>query len=185
MKIPVIETEHTRLRPFCEADIDALFQITNQKDIFKYFPNPAPWTREKTGKFIASQLTHWEQHSFGWWGVDSLEQSELIGWNGLQYLPDTNEIEVGYLISESFRGRGWTTEGTIASLKFGFEVIGLESIIAIVHPENIPSQHVALKSGLSLVDRNNYFGMDCFRYRINSKTFQSRRDEYQIKTSEV
>ncbi len=58
MKIPVIETKQTRLRPFCEADIDALFHITNQKDIFRYFPNSAPWTREKAEKFIASQLAH-------------------------------------------------------------------------------------------------------------------------------
>jgi RimJ/RimL family protein N-acetyltransferase len=75
------------------------------------------------------------------------------------------------LISESFRGLGWTTEGTIASLKFGFEVLGLACIIAIVHPENIISQRVALKCGLALLDRNNYFGMDCFRYRVDAKNF--------------
>ena len=171
MKIPTLESAHTRLRPFRLDDVDALFQITNQKDIFKYFPNPAPWPREKTEKFIRDQLAHWEQHDFGWWGVEPLGNSELIGWNGLQYLPDTDEIEVGYLISEKFRGRGLTTEGVLASLKFGFETIGIESIIAIVHPENIPSQRVALKSGLLLVDRNNYFGMDCFRYRIDAKMY--------------
>ena len=177
MKIPTLETANTKLRPLGLNDIDALFQITNQKDIFKYFPNPAAWSREKTEKFIQSQLAHWEQHGFGWWGVESLKSSESIGWNGLQYLPDTNEIEVGYLLSQKFWGRGWTTEGTIASLKFGFEVVGLDSIIAIVHPDNIASQRVALKSGLSLVDRNNYFGMDCFRYRIDTRTFQSRKGE--------
>ena len=171
MKIPTLETAHTRLRPFRLDDVDALFQITNQKDTFRYFPNPAPWSYEKTEKFIRDQLAHWEQHDFGWWGVEPLGNSELIGWNGLQFLPDTNEVEVGYLISGKFRGRGWTTEGTIASLKFGFETIGIQSIIAIVHPENIPSQRVALKSGLLLVDRNNYFGMDCFRYRIDAKMY--------------
>ncbi|HEY9151969.1 MAG TPA: GNAT family N-acetyltransferase [Anaerolineales bacterium] len=171
MKIPTLETAHTKLRPFRLDDVDALFQVANQKEIFKYFPNPAPWTREKAEKFVQSQLAHWEKHGFGWWGVEPLESPELIGWNGLQYLPDTDEVEVGYLISASFRGRGWTTEGTIASLKFGLETIGVESVIAIVHPDNIPSQHVALKCGLSFVDRNNYFGMDCFRYRIDAKMF--------------
>lgn len=175
MNIPTLETANTKLRPFRLDDVGVLFQITNQKDIFKYFPNPSPWSREKAETFIQNQLAHWEQHGFGWWGVEPLSGHELIGWNGLQFLPDTNEVEVGYLLSEKFRGRGWTTEGTIASLRFGFEIVGIESIIAIVHPDNIPSQRVALKSGLSLVDRNNYFGMDCFRYRIDAKTFRSQK----------
>ena len=171
MNIPVVETAHTKLRPFNLEDVEVLFQIANQRDIFKYFPDPAPWTRQKTEKFIRSQLEHWERHGFGWWGVEVLERPELIGWNGLQYLPETDEVEVGYLISESFRGRGWTTEAAIASLKFGFEQLGIESIIAIVHPDNIASQCVALKSGLTFIDRNNYFGMDCYRYRIDRNRF--------------
>jgi RimJ/RimL family protein N-acetyltransferase len=169
MKIPVIETKHTRLRPFRQAEADALFQIANQKDIFRYFPNPAPWTREKTKKFIDNQLAHWEQHGFGWWGVEPLDSSELIGWNGLQYLPETDEIEVGYLISQLFQGRGWTTEGVRASLSFGFDRLGIQSIVAIIHPENVPSQRVALKCGMSFVDRNKYFGMECYRYRAQKR----------------
>jgi len=171
MNIPTLETAHTKLRPFRLDDTDALFRIANQKDIFRYFPNPAPWTLEKTGKFIQSQLEHWEQHGFGWWGVEPLDHPELVGWNGLQYLPDTGEIEIGYLISWEVQGRGWTTEGVLASLAFGFKQLQIKSIIAIVHPENIPSQRVALKCGFSMVDRTNYFGMDCFRYRIEAWTF--------------
>ena len=171
MDIPTLVTSHTKLRPFGLADVDVLIQIANQKDIFRYYPNPVPWMREKTEKFIRSQLKHWEEHGFGWWGVEPLDHPGLIGWNGLQYLPDTDEIEVGYLISESFRGLGWTTEGTIASLEFGFEVLGLASIIAIVYPDNFASQRVAVKYRLALVDRNNYFGMDCFRFRVDAKNY--------------
>ena len=171
MNVPTLVTAHTKLRPFRLEDTDALFQIANQKDIFKYFPNPAPWSCEKAEKFIQSQLEHWERHGFGWWGVEPLDGPELIGWNGLQYLPATDEIEVGYLMSRDYQGRGWTTEGVCACLGFGFNQLGIRSVIAIVHPENIPSQRVALKCGLSLVDRTNYFGMDCFRYRIDAKAF--------------
>ncbi len=171
MNIPTLNTAHTKLRPFRPEDVDALFQIANQKDIFKFFPNPAPWSPEKTEKFIQSQLDHWELHGFGWWGVEPLDHPELVGWNGLQYIPETDEIEVGYLISRYYQGRGWTTEGVLAGLDYGFNQLGIPSIIAIVHPENIPSQRVALKCGLSWVDRNNYFGMDCFRYRIEARNF--------------
>lgn len=176
MNIPVIETAHVRLRPFSITDTDNLFLIANQENIFRYFPNPAPWTREKTERFIHDQLLHWEQHGFGWWSVEQLDAPGLIGWNGIQYLPDTDEIEVGYLLSKDYWGRGWTTEGTWASLQFGLETKGLDAIIAIVHPDNIASQRVALKCGMMFVDRNNYFGMDCFRYRIHLKEFKSKKE---------
>jgi ribosomal-protein-alanine N-acetyltransferase len=169
MNIPILETA----RPFKMGDVEALFRIANQEDIFKYFPNPEPWTLEKTEKFIQYQLEHWNWHAYGWWGVELLDRPELVGWNGLQYLPDTDEIEVGYLMSRAFQGRGWTTEGVQASLGFAFNQLGIQSIIAIIHPENIASQRVAMKCGLLLVDYNNYFGMDCFRYRIDEATFRS------------
>jgi len=172
MHIPIIETTHTVLRPFREEDVEMLFTIASQQDIFRYFPTTTPWEREKTERFIQSQLNHWDEHGFGWWGVEPRDQAGLIGWNGLQYLPDTDEIEVGYLMSRSFWGRGWTTEGACASLKFGFDVLGIKSIIAIVHPENIASQRVALKCGMGFVDHTRYFGMECFRYRIDADGFR-------------
>ena len=175
MSIPVIETAHVRLRPFSVADVDRLYLIANQENIFRYFPNPNAWTREKTERFIHEQSSHWEQHGYGWWGVEQLGTPGLIGWNGLQYLPDTHEIEVGYLLDKEYWGHGWTTEGAWASLRFGFEM-GINSIIAIVHPENIASQSVALKCGMLFVDRNNYFGMDCFRYSIQMNDFKTNSE---------
>jgi ribosomal-protein-alanine N-acetyltransferase len=175
MNIPSIVTEHTRLRPFTLDDAEALFQITNQPDIFHYFPSTEPWSHERVQRFLKDQLAEWEGRGYGWWGVEPLDQSELIGWNGLQYLPDTNEIEVGYLLSKDYWGRGWATEGTWASLQFGFETLKVESILAIVHPGNIASQRVAHKCGMKLLDRTNYFGMDCYRYHISTNEFRERK----------
>ena len=81
-----------------------------------------------------------------------------MGWNGLQFLPETNETEVGYLLSRRFWGRGYTTEGARAALQFGFERFELEQIIGLVHPENIASQRVLEKAGLKFTNQAKYFG---------------------------
>lgn len=171
MQIPSLETAHTKLRPFTDADVDALHLIANQPDIFQYFPTTTAWSREQAEGFIRNQLEHWDKYRFGWWGVEAQDRSGLIGWNGLQFLPETNEVEVGYLLSRSFWRQGWTTEGARASLQFGFGSMGIKSIIAIVHPQNIASQRVALKCGMRLVDHTRYFGMECFRYRVERNEF--------------
>jgi RimJ/RimL family protein N-acetyltransferase len=165
MNIPTVTTSRLTLRPFAEADADPLHRILGNSDVLRYFPNPNAPSLEQVQRFIARQLAHWQDHSFGWWAVELRAAPGLIGWNGLQFLPETGEIEVAYLLDKPHWGQGLATEGAQASLQFGFETLGLKGIVAIVHPENRASIRVIEKLGMSLVDRTHYFGMEVLRYR--------------------
>ena len=127
------------LRASDASDAKPLHSILNQEKILQYFPGSSLPSLERVGALIQRQLMHWESRGSGWWAVQPEEQTELIGWNGLQYLADTDEVEVGYLVSEPFWGRGLATEGARAAMHFGFETLGLQATIGIVHPENTAS----------------------------------------------
>lgn len=177
METPTITTARLILRPFVEADAGPLHRILNGKEVLRYFPNPDPPPLERVQRFVARQIAHWDEHGYGWWAVEPREprsSQELIGWNGLQFLPETGEIEVGYLLSRTHWGQGFATEGGLASLQFSFQTLGLERIIAIVHPDNRASQRVIEKLGMSLVERTNYFGMDCFRYILDRHDYHPK-----------
>ncbi|CAG1006849.1 partial Acetyltransferase, partial [Anaerolineae bacterium] len=107
---------------------------------------------------------HWKKYNYGHWAVVIRETGQIIGWNGLEYLPDTNETEVGYLLSGAFWGKGYATESAGAAVKFGLNKIGLKEIIGLTHPQNLASQRVLEKSGLSFTRSASYFGMEMFRY---------------------
>jgi RimJ/RimL family protein N-acetyltransferase len=164
--IPTLTTHRLTLRPFTENDVAPLYCILNQPNILQYFPNPEAPSMERVHKIIENQLNHWEEHNLGWWAVVPQGGSELIGWNGLQYLPETDEVEVGYLLSNQFWGRGYATEGAKASLEFGFDQLGLKRIIGLTHPDNKASQKVLLKCGLEFINLANYFDMQLHRYSI-------------------
>jgi len=66
MKIPAIKTTRLVLRPFTKKDVDPLYQILQEKDILRYFPNPNPPSRERVEQLISNQLKHWEEHKLGW-----------------------------------------------------------------------------------------------------------------------
>jgi len=102
----------------------------------------------------------------GWWALEPRFKEQLIGWCGLQLLPETEETEVGFLLSKAFWSQGLTTEAAKASLRYGFENLGLKCIVGITHPENIASQRVIEKLGMSLAAKTRYFEMDCYRYSI-------------------
>jgi ribosomal-protein-alanine N-acetyltransferase len=170
MTTPTIHTPRLTLRPFTLADIEPLHQILSEPDILRFFPRTDPPDIERVGKIIQRQLTHWEENHLGWWAVVPKEGTELIGWNGLQFLADSGETEVGYLLSKSFWGLGYATEGARAALKYGFETMNLGQIIGLTHPENTASQNVLKKCGLRYTGQKEYFGMQLLRFSLQNPT---------------
>ena len=164
--IPSIRTPHLVLRPLQEADAGVLHRIYQTEGVLRYFPDPAPPPLEKVQRFITVQQAHWEKHGYGNWGILPEGQAELIGWAGLQYLPELDETEVGFLLDRPFWGKGYATEAALASLRFGFEIIKLDHIIALVHPENLASRRVIQKCGMKYVDTLSLWGMELMRHRI-------------------
>ena len=86
------------LRSFVEDDAIPLAHILGEPDVLRYFPNTAPPSRERVQKMIAAQLNHWKAHAYGWWAMELRSTHEFAGWSGLQFLPETQETEVGYLL---------------------------------------------------------------------------------------
>jgi ribosomal-protein-alanine N-acetyltransferase len=159
------------LRPLVATDAARLHRINQVEGVLRYFPNPTPPPFERVERFIAAQQAHWEQHGYGNWGVLLDGEGEIAGWAGLQFLPETGETEVGFLLDRPFWGRGYATEAARASLQFGFDNFNLEKIIALVHSENSASQRVIEKCGLQPVDRKIYFAVELLRYWINRADF--------------
>lgn len=168
MTIPTLLTSRLVLRPFTSGDAWPLHRILGEKDILRYFPQPHPPALDRVQRLVAHQLQHWADHGLGWWAVERHQKPELIGWAGLQFLPETGETEVAYLLSRDHWGQGLAAEAARASVEFGFEHCALETIIALVHPQNRASQRVIEKLGMSFVDQAHYFGMDLYRYSLQA-----------------
>lgn len=164
MSTPTIITSRLVLRPLTEADIDPLHRIFGEEGMLRYFPVTAPPARERIARMVLGQREHWEQHGYGLWAVTSHGTGELMGRSGLQYLPETSETEIDFVLGKRFWGQGFATEAGRAGLRYGFEEFGLECIVGIVHPGNLASQRVLEKLGMQRESRAQYFGMDCYRY---------------------
>jgi len=100
IKIPTITSGLLILRPWVSEDAGALMDILHEKDILQYFPNQSPPSREKVDQYISHHLAHWEEFGYGHWANISREDQQLIGYPGLEHLPELNETEVAYLIDK-------------------------------------------------------------------------------------
>jgi ribosomal-protein-alanine N-acetyltransferase len=166
MNIPSIQTAHLLLRPWCPEDADVWCSILHEDGVLRYFPRQTPPSLEKADAYIAHHLGHWATRGYGHWAIVTAEDGKIVGWNGLEYLPELDETEVAYLLSKRVWGHGYATEAARAAVQFGFETVGLEQIIGLVHPDNIASISVLEKCGLAFADRIALWGMGLSRYRI-------------------
>ncbi len=164
--IPTLKTERLSLVPFQRSDAVVLHRIYQTEGVLRYFPDTNPPSLERVQRSVDRNLAHWEQYGYGTWGIQPVSEAEIVGWAGLQYVPELDNTEVGYLLDRPFWGQGYATEAARLSLQFAFERLGFDHVIALVHPENIASQRVLEKCGMGYVKTIPLWGIQLMQYRI-------------------
>lgn len=168
-----IETERLRLRMYTTADADEQFRITRDEEFRRYFPEHfyKP-TRDNTLVAIGRTLEHWSQLGFGYLVMELKDGARLVGYCGLRRLMPMGEIELLYGIDRAEWGKGLTTEAARASLRFGFEEMKFERIMAVTNPLNIGSRRVMEKCGLKYEKDAVYFETPVVYYAINREDYR-------------
>jgi len=168
----MIETRRLILRPFTSDDLDAFASMNADPEVMPYITG-TPQTRAQTQMRLNAILDHWEQHGFGVCAVVDKSSRSVAGFCGLQYLDNTSEIEVGYRFAKQFWGMGLASEAARASLHYGFEVLRLDRIVAVVHPQNVASQSVVEKIGLRYVKDARFYNADVEYYALSREEFEA------------
>ncbi len=80
------------------------------------------------------------------------ESGKLIGICGLlvQTVDNVQELEIGYSILPNYWLKGLASEAARKCKAFAFENNFSDSLISIIHVDNIPSQKVAINNGMYL-----------------------------------
>jgi len=103
----------------------------------------------ETRQFLHRELEHWERHDFGLWVFRDKADGEFVGRGGLRntHVGGNDEVELAYALMPEFWGKGLATEMAQASLKVGFEQLGLVDVVCFTMTTNRASQRVMEKVG--------------------------------------
>ena len=94
-------------------------------------------------------MADYKKYGYGRWAVVFKPENKFIGFSGLKYIPELNEVEVGFRFIRTYWGMGIATEAADPVVKYGFNKLKLNRIIGLVIPKNKASIRVLEKIGLN------------------------------------
>lgn len=158
----ITQTERLIIRPFTEQDIDALFLMNSIPAMLKYIPTAAFTSREQAEALFHNViLQDYQQRGFGRWAVEHKADNKVIGFCGPKFIPEFNEVELGYRYFPEYWGMGIGSEAAQAALK-AFPQFGIDKTIALILEGNVGSEGVAKRVGMHWREQNEFMG-----HRVN------------------
>ena len=141
-------TERLRFRRMTMSDLDDVTAMLLDFDPMR--GDRPPSNRDDAVRWVEWQERNYAEHDFGLWVVET-HDGDFIGDCGLtvQDVEGTPHVEVGYHLLADRRRLGYATEAA-RSVRDCAAAHGVEHLVALIRPDNTPSQGVARNLGMEL-----------------------------------
>jgi RimJ/RimL family protein N-acetyltransferase len=151
-----IVTERLVLRPYGEADFDALYAIQSSDEVARWLYNDARDEAE-TRDLLARKIRGAVLEGEGEWlstAVTLREDGALVGDVALHWVSELHRCgEIGFSFNPAHQGRGYATEAARALLPFAFDTMRWHRLIGRTEARNTGSARVLEKLGMRLEAR--------------------------------
>jgi RimJ/RimL family protein N-acetyltransferase len=147
-----LATERLVLRPMTAEHVAA---VTSGRRLSRWAPDyPSDGDRRIAGLLERQGVPAGPDAVFGHRLVAELQTGQVVGGIGLKGPPTDGQVELGYGIAESRRGRGYATEAVRAMADLAADLPGVRQVVAGVDPTNAASVRVLEKAGFVVEFRN-------------------------------
>ncbi|MEL6451617.1 MAG: GNAT family N-acetyltransferase [Pseudomonadota bacterium] len=145
---PVLTTQRLTLRAPHAGDL-AAFMAYYATDRAQY--TGGPMTERQAWNFFGTELGHWVLNGFGMFTVTRTGDDRALGIVGHWYPQTWPEKEVGWVLFDpKDEGQGIAAEAARACIDHAWTVLGWDTIVSYIAPENAASIRLAERLGARL-----------------------------------
>lgn len=173
MKV-VIETERFVLRELVLEDAPIFYSLNLDPEVTRYTGDTAFNSISEAWDFL-DNYKDYELHGFGRWIIEDKTTGGAWGWCGLKKR-ESGEIDMGYRLFQNKWGKGCASECGKACVKYAFEELGLEELIAEAVEENAASFRVMERIGFRFSHHGNDHGFKTQVYTLNKSDYLNLKD---------
>ena len=146
---PTLITERLILRPYSQTDAKIVQKLIGDRVVADTLISvPYPYPDGLAEEWIGKRKKEFEENKSVQFVITLKEQGSIIGGIGLMMKQELENAELGYWIAKSFWHQGYCTEAANAVVKYGFETLGLNRIVATHMTRNPRSGKVMQKIGM-------------------------------------
>lgn len=166
-----MQTERLLLRHFTVDDAKAYWPLVSDPAILKFTGESPVQSLEEVQQILLNRpILDYATYGFGRMACIDMSNNQLIGFCGFKYLPELDEVDIGYRFLQTYWGKGLATESTRALMQDAKQSQLHKRIIGLAMPQNLPSINVLLKLGMAfekkimlqgLKTAVNLYAMDC------------------------
>ena len=155
-----LQTPRLLLRRFTMDDAQNMFDLwCNDPEVTRFLSWGPHGTIDKTKRLLKSWKQRYEDTMFYNWCIE-FEGLPIGGIDLIMRSEKSLRAELGYCLSNRYKGRGLVTEAACAVLTFAFEDVGLHKICAKHDVENPASGRIMQKLGMR---QEGYMKLDAQR----------------------
>lgn len=154
MTVSTLQTTRLTLRQWRPSDFAAFAKMNADAEVMRYFPKRLTPDVSDAIANKCQQLI--EAKGWGFWAVslkgDTTPEDAFIGFVGLNDThPDMSFspcVEIAWRLDKAYWGQGYATEAAQAALRFAFDTLALEEVVAFTAVSNVPSQRLMKRLGM-------------------------------------
>jgi RimJ/RimL family protein N-acetyltransferase len=151
-----METERLTLRQWVASDREPFAKLNADLEVMEYFPEIL--SEGESNSLVERLESKINEMGWGVWAVELKGTNTFIGFVGLnspsEKLPFSPCVEIAWRLSKKYWGKGYATEAAQAALRFAFEDLHLDAIVAFTTVKNIRSQAVMEKISMLNTQQN-------------------------------
>lgn len=147
----MIETERLILRPWTDADREPFAAMCADPEVMRHFP--ATLIRAESDAVVDRMVNHQAEHGFCFFALERKADGAFLGFTGMMTLKPENPlqpgVEIGWRLAREAWGAGYASEAALAAIAHGFDALGLKQIVSFTAAENLRSQAVMQRIGMT------------------------------------
>ncbi len=166
----IVKTHNLYLRRFTADEALLILDLNADSAVTQYTHDPIRdivHAEEILHRVIMPQY----ERGLGRWAVFLAATNAFMGWCGLKYRPELDEVDLGYRYHKTFWGKGYATEAARASLEYGFNEAKLQRIVGRAEHANIGSLKVLEKCGMQYIGDETVDGFGVRTYEALAVNF--------------
>lgn len=151
----ILETTRCYLRELTIYDAQHFFDLNSDDEVLKYTGDKAFESIESALQFLFN-YNPYQEYGYGRWAVIDKNTNDFLGWCGLKYSSELNEVDLGFRFHKKYWNQGFATETAKACLDYGLNQLNLTKIVGRAMEANIASVKVLEKIGMEFVEKREF-----------------------------